>query len=737
MKTKLKLLSTSVAAAVAASAFSVPAFAQSGVMEEIVVTASKREESLSDVAYSVQAISQDNLANLGVDNIQDLIRSVPGLSAQSTFSEIQGGISLRGVRTITAHESTVGFYFDEVPVTFLGTGNAPSTDVFDIERLEVLKGPQGTLYGSSSMAGAVKVVTKDPDASAGFGGQVELSAHATRGGDESYSGDVALNLPIVEDVLAARVVYGKRDVGGYTDDGSDGAPLGENINPKEYETKRAKLKFTPTERLTLEAMYWQNEGEDIMGHTVESDDPSDLLVFNQGGVLTTYLIEIEAISFSAAYDFDSFSVEYNYSDAENDLPLDFRQGTILALGDSVSKSESHELRFLSTNDSPVQWIGGVFFREASWRSTFDIQFGGLGLPLQTTALDSDSTAFFGEVSWEFGNWTLTGGGRYFDDDRVGQIIEDAPEALLFGFEDLSQRAPGPVAVTQNLEKNFSVFSPKVNLKYEMENGNIVYLNVAEGFRSGFLNIGATAQGVAAVGLDPNDFAAIEPDEVRKFELGSKGLLGESLNYEVSLYKTFWYDFVQQLSNGGDNPIGFTANLGDAEIIGIEFALVWDTGVEGLTITTRGNFMDSEVDLDPGFKTAAAAPAFLALEYGPLGNNKISAISHENLNIEFNYVQPIGDLEMNYNLTAIYRGEQSGNYAIRERVNRAGQTVSNRSEDNTLINVSAKLSSEDGWYASLYVRNLLDEIYVNSTFDGGRLNGVNPPRQIGVTVGMEF
>ena len=750
MKTKLKLLSTSMAAAVAASAFSVTTFAQENVIEEIIVTANKREESLSDIAFSIQALTENELSNKGVESVRDLVNVVPGLSAQSTFSEIGGAVSLRAVRSIVGHDSTVGFYFDEAPVTYLGYGYTPTTDVFDLERLEVLKGPQGTLYGASSMSGAIKIITKDPDASAGFGGAVQVSANTTRGGDETYSGDIALNLPIVEDVLAARVVYGKRDVGGYIDDGSAGAPLGENINTKDFETVRAKLKFTPNDRLTVEALYWETEAEDILGNTVESEDPEDLLILAQGGQVTTYDSDLETISLSASYDLGSVIVEYAYSNSDIAAPLDFRQGGIVATGATTTEQDTHELRFVSSSDEPFQWIGGFFYRDAERPSGLAVSFpfapGGpsFSTPFANTTLTSESYAVFGEFSYEVNNWTFLVGGRYFTDDRTGVTTTDALEGALnpadpFGeagpnFALLSLQEPGPFKVTESNEQEFNEFSPKINIKYNFENGNMAYFNAAKGFRSGFLNFGILKGGVAAVGLNPADFEVIDPDTLWSYELGSKGLLGESTSYDVAVYYTDWNNLVQQIQSGGPNPLGLLANIGDAEIYGIEFAFTWNTSVEGLSITARGNFMDSEVDLDPGFEGSVQ---FEATEYGSLGDGKVSAISHENANLSVDYVTDISSsIEMSLNATAIYRGAQSDAYAIRERTTSTGAVVSADSEDHTLLNLNATFASEAGWSATLFVHNVFDEIYRNSTFDG-RLFGVNPPRQIGVTLGYDF
>ena len=719
-------------------------------IEEVVVTANKRAESLSDISYSIQALDQEKLDNIGVKNVRDLINVVPGMSAQSTFSPTAGGTSLRAVRSIVGHDSAVGYYYDDAPVTYLGYGYTPNSDVFDIERVEVLKGPQGTLYGASSMGGAVRIITKDPDAS-GFGGSVQVSGYDTKGGEFSEGFDAALNIPIIEDVLAARVVYGERDVGGFIDDGSADAPLGDDVNPKDYDATRAKLKFTPNDRLTIEAMYWDAYSKDILGYTVESDDAEDLLILNQGGVKTTYESELEVISISGSYDFNSVTLEYAYSDSDVAAPLDFRQGGIIASGAGVTAQETHELRVLSNSDSAWQWIGGIYYRDAVRPFGLAVAFpfapGGpsFSLPTDLTTLTSESIAFFGEVSYETGNWTFLIGGRQFNDDRTGQTRLDGLEASLnpddpfaltgFNVGPFDLQVPGPYMIVDTDEEEFDEFSFKVNVKYEFDNGNMAYVNIAEGTRSGFLNFGALRNSVAGLGLDPDTFRIIEPDTVLSYELGSKGSIGDSLAYDVGVYYSEWEKMVQQLTSQDSNPLGILGNIGDSEFYGIEFAVTWYPDIEGLSLTARANLMDSDVDLRPDLDGTSFAES---LVYGSQGNGKVSAISHENLNVSIDYITAVfNDLSLTLNGTAIYRGRQSDSLAKILRTNfQDGQVVPAESEDHTVVNVSARLDSERGWYATLFVRNLFNEVAFNAVHDA-RLFGVSRPRQLGLTLGFDF
>ena len=720
-------------------------------IEEVVVTANKRTENLSDISYSIQALGQEELDNIGVLGIRDLVITVPGVSAQSTFQATGGGTSIRGIRSIVGHDSTVGYYFDDAPMTYLGYGYTPNTDIFDIERVEVLKGPQGTLYGASSMAGAIKIVTKDPDASAGIGGAVEASGYDTRGGEFSHSFGVALNLPIVEDVLAARIVYGEREVGGFIDDGGAGALLGDDVNPKEYDYTRVKLRFTPNDRMTLQGMYWETYSWDILGNTVESDDAEDLEILRQGGVVTTYENDVEVMSFSGSYDFDKFSVEYTYSDSEIGAPLDFRQGSIIATGGGFTEQETHELRILSNHDGPLQWIGGFYYRDAERPFVLNLAFPldasgtPYSVPTDYTTLTSESYAFFGEVSYAFNDWTVTVGGRQFEDERTGNTTLDCIEnsfnpadpCALTGFNAglFADQVPGPFVETETDEEDFSEFSYKFNLKRDFENGNMAYLNIAQGTRSGFLNFGALQNAVAGLGLDPDAFRIIEPDTVVNYEIGSKGFLNESLSYDVALYYTDWEDMVQQLASQDANPLGILANIGDAEVYGIEFAFTWNTGIEGLSISARGNFMDSDVDLRSDIVGTGFAET---LVYGPDGDGKVTTINHENFNLSIDYATRVSNnLGLMLNATSIYRGETSDGFAKLRRTNfQNGRVVAARSEEYNLVNVSARLESESGWHATLYVRNVFDEVVFNGIYDA-RLFGVTLPRQVGLTLGYEL
>jgi outer membrane receptor protein involved in Fe transport len=232
------------------------AYAQDGAASgyannEIVVTALKRSTNLQDTPISISAVSGDAISNAGVQSIADLNSTVPSL----TF--VDGGPSqrrvvIRGIQA--AGEPTVGTYYDETPVTgAIGAGNdaggsTPELRLFDVERVEVLRGPQGTLYGSGSMGGTLRVIYKKP--SFDNEGAADVSLSNTRYGGWNYEGSAMVNTPIVQDKIAVRAVGFYRKANGYIDNVALGI---KNINDQKSYGGRFLVRLQPTEDFTIDA----------------------------------------------------------------------------------------------------------------------------------------------------------------------------------------------------------------------------------------------------------------------------------------------------------------------------------------------------------------------------------------------------------------------------------------------------------------------------------------------------
>ena len=222
-------------------------------MGEIVVTALKRATTVQNTPVAITALSDKSLQNLGASSIKDVVRQVPGFNLiESDSGRVR--ISIRGIQT--AGESTVGLYYGETPLTGpAGTssdpsGATPNLNLFDIERIEVLRGPQGTLYGSGSMGGTLRVIFKQPNLTK-YEGATEFQAEGTKGGGFGYFAKGAVNVPLIEDKLAARFVLYRQQIGGYADD----PVLNEkDLNKAILEGGRFLVAFKPTESLQFNAM---------------------------------------------------------------------------------------------------------------------------------------------------------------------------------------------------------------------------------------------------------------------------------------------------------------------------------------------------------------------------------------------------------------------------------------------------------------------------------------------------
>ncbi|MDB5686440.1 MAG: hypothetical protein JWR77_1029, partial [Rhizorhabdus sp.] len=214
---------------------------------DIVVTALRRSSTLQAAPAAITALDSETLRREGVSDFHDYYRSVPSLQiSDNPVSPGASRISLRGIWA--AGESTVGLYYGDTPVTGPAGSTAdagqqtPNLDLFDVQRVEVLRGPQGTLYGSGSVGGTIRVLFAQPDATK-FGGHVEAEGSTTDGGDESGSLRAALNIPLVKDKLALRVVGGHQEIGGYVDNVKVGR---KNTNSGSVSGGRAILAWTPS-----------------------------------------------------------------------------------------------------------------------------------------------------------------------------------------------------------------------------------------------------------------------------------------------------------------------------------------------------------------------------------------------------------------------------------------------------------------------------------------------------------
>ncbi len=519
-----------------------------GGLEEIVVTAQKREERLQNVPISISVLSGGDLDKSTAQGITEALTAVPGVAA---VAHIQGGGTLVTIRGVTASgpvyggSSPTAYYLDTVPFGLVQTAIAPDTDAYDLERVEVLRGPQGTLYGASAQAGVVRVLTQDAKLD-GFDIKGRVVSSETDGGSGNYRGDMAVNVPIVEGKVAARLVLGYEGLSGWIDN-----PAKNNANDVRTHNARLKVKAQPNDQLTISASAWISRQR--YGAPNYSDDAERTLSMAD----ETTTIDYSAYGLKVSYDLPSFSVASmtSYLDYQNTGAYDLiNEGNPYSLPE-ISGFNAHvfsqEINLNSTQPGPWSWTAGGIYRDGKDMNLAIIPTFFVGGWSNT----SKSYALFGELSRRFYRdklqWTL--GARYFHDDVVSREDPAAPPVN-----------PPNYYVDQ---ASFHPTTPRGVLTWYPKPNATIYASYSEGFRSGSPQNYTTN----AVG-----FPAMKPDRLYNYEVGAKAdIFGGRASLDSALFYLDWKDVQQQLAVPfGNVPGGVTAlvNAPSASGMGVDLGL---------------------------------------------------------------------------------------------------------------------------------------------------------------------
>lgn len=589
---------------------------ESDGLEEIIVTAQKREQSLQEVPISIAVFSAELIDRMNARDFSDFADMIPGMSYATTGVGNSQYI-IRGIGQVgTTLSPTTGVYLDEIPLQ-THTTSQPDPILFDVARIEVLRGPQGVLFGSSAMGGTVRIVSNQPDASH-FESMVDVGLASIEDGDESWDVRAMVNVPLVDDTLALRVVATTGFDGGWIDDLkpvtadifeniNNPSAIIEDINSMDYDMVRASLRYTPNETLTITpSILYQNMEQNV------DRQFSDVTFGIESRLRARYqdtwsYDEFLLANLSIEKDLDiwggiSFLSSTSYLDRDIDIQFDstaFRSSQIEAIvgpspdgqmywsgSNRLGNTEqvTQEFRVVSTSDSPWQYIAGVYFNSLEQvlrRFRPANNLFGVVAPLPFAASDppniediffdfeEDEFAVFGEVSYSFSNnWTLAVGGRYFDYDQTDSRIR-------YGIGGL----PGGDVIFQFSEKGAEDgFTPRVVLSNQLNDNINLYGSFASGFRTGGVNqpiddSSCSAAERAAAGL-PDVPPPFKSDETDTFEIGTKtSWLDGRVTVNASVYSIDWKDFQQNTSTtcGASQQliVNFTANAGAVESDGAE------------------------------------------------------------------------------------------------------------------------------------------------------------------------
>lgn len=584
------------------------------VLQEIVVSATKRDQSIQEVPLAISALDAEALANQGIRTIQDIAQYVPGLSFVTSLPG-RTTLVLRGISPVGG-QPTVGLYLDDIPIggdlALLQGMTEPQ--VLDVARVEVLKGPQGTLYGAGSLGGAVKLVSARPDVTEWSGFTLAGVSNVANGGT-GYEGQAVLNMPLVRDRLALRVGGGYRYDSGYIDRIAGGTwadlflrtdaatltpvelPTGNTVNKRDVDDLKVTsgklgLLFTPSESTEVLASlnYWRSESGDLGQHWL------NLAPFQQSFLLDQPIEEEVTVgSLAITHRWDGVKLDSltGYFRRENDLLADytFFYRSLVGAGplgplfndnpgdrhqSRRSQTWSQELRISSDDpQARLQWLAGVYGSRTDndvvlRLSTYGIEamappsvapmVEGDVVYGSDASTDTEQYAAFGEATYSFTDrFAVTLGARWF---RHEVASVSSAWGLLNG-------GAGPLEVLDSRETGIN---PKVSTSFRFDDDHMAYALAAKGFRPGGPNIIVPAVQCAAdlarLGLTQAP-ASHKSDSLWNYEIGSKNtLLDRRITVNAAAYLIRWSEIQQQVMLTGCG-IPFLGNVGAAESRGVE------------------------------------------------------------------------------------------------------------------------------------------------------------------------
>ncbi|HJV41398.1 TonB-dependent receptor [Caulobacter sp.] len=710
-------------------------------VEEIVVTAQKREQTLIDIPQAISVVSGGTLETQQATSFSDYLKLVPGLQL-SQATPGQGRLVMRGVNT-GGVASTVAVYMDETPfgsssALVNGAVLAGDFDTFDVARIEVLRGPQGTLYGASSMGGLLKFVTNTPDFG-GYAARGRISVEDTKGGDLSYRTTAMVNIPLSQTVALRASGFYRKD-GGFIDSiGTSGSDVENDINDAKVYGGRASLLFKPNDAfdLRLTAMLQDIKAD---GPTEVESDPDTLKTLYGRPTLSQYVPTVSDVAYRVYngvlnYDlgFATLTASSSYT-KQNQTKRDdatfnlsglieavFGAPNDLYLGQKTNNRKyTQELRLASNAGAPFEWLVGGYFTDEKGlvhQEYIAVTPGSLtqltGLPLLA---DLDLNSRYKEYAG-FANATLHLGER-IDVDVGGRYSHNKQTAS----QAASGVLAGGVPVNSNLKSSDNVFTYSLAPKFKFDEHRSIYGRVAKGYRPGGPNVippGAPAG-------TPSSFA---PDKVTSYEAGFKGESADHrLSLDVAAYHIDWKG-IQLLTVV--NNFGINANGADATSDGIEFNASARLA-KGLTLSANGAYTNAKLDGDTsdlvGGKKGDQLPFTPKLSLGFNGD----------------YSWSIGDHQAYVGASLRVMGKQSGSFDADYRAAH-GQQRKLSSYEVVDLRAGITVGRVD---IEAYVKNLTDADGKTSTssttanglpiYPGGAIGtGMIRPRTIGVSLTAGF
>lgn len=719
------------AAAIAVTASTAHAQSDSTVSDDgqIIVTAQKREERLLDTPVPVTAIDTTKLADQGVSRLQEYFTQVPGLSLNAAGNG-KTNVIIRGVTTAVFGNPTVAVSIDDVP---FGATNAtadgqlvqPDLDPSDLERVEVLRGPQGTLYGASSLGGLIKYVTKDPSTDA-VSGRIQGDVNTVNKGEVGYAVRGSLNVPLSDTVAIRASGYSRRSPG-YVDNVLTGE---DDVNTIDVYGGRVALMFRPSEqvKIRLAAQHQDSRGDGTARTTSNFS-----LVPTFGDLTQRYLPDSGAfrtrstlLTANIDLDFDDVLITSvtgygrNTNQERSEFSRSVGEPAAELANDMRTKKFTQEIRFTGQPGKLIDWMLGAFYTKENSSSLQKIErvtpiTGAPVSPVLTNMFTADfptsyeELAAFGFVTVNFSEQFSLQGGMRYSGNRQTIFERDSGE--------FAGTLPGqPPVVTADTAASDESFTFLVVPQFKVSPDLMIYARLASGYRPGGPN--------GAIFSNPSLPKSFDADTTINYEAGVKGsLFDRQFTFDISTYYIDWDKIHLQLVIDG---LSIFTNGGKASSQGIEGAFAFRSR-SGLTIAANGSYGEAKLEEDP--PAAIPADKGTRLPFSPKFSGSVSIDQEFEVGSEW---------KANIGGTVAHVGQRFGPFRPATPVNSRLNFPSY-----TTFDLRAGVRNVD-WSVNVYARNIGDKRGVLSAGAEGSqavtgVFGINyvQPRTFGLSVARNF
>ena len=678
--------------------------------EEIIVTANKRPENLQQIASGISSIDGDTLDTMGAFNFEGFAHLLTGLNYSDNGSG-KKKLTIRGLSDGLDYDgelqSTVAVYINDLPLT--SSVSFPDLHMFDIERVELLRGPQGTLYGAGSLGGTLRIITNkaQPGENKSL---LETTYSATRNGDPSYAINAMSNIPLGER-LALRLVAYKKEDGGFIDNiklDSD------NTNRTKTTGARLAISYTPTDRLDISASI-QYQHSDLEGHARYTPALGDLIT--NSPIAETQHDNSSFFNLTFHYDLDwaQLSSISAYYAGENDWYFDFSEYAYQSLHESYEQTGieavsghqydqtfniySQEIRLISISENNWQWTAGLYFSKDDTPLTQAVTVNNLASLLGTAAVlpggafyigkdvifygerqhEVKQKALFGEITYAFNEqWKATLGLRW-------SRITLKNDNWSYGIKNLKSAPDNKGYQTSSGDISDSVVTPRAGFEYYPNKDLMIYTLVSKGYRVGGTN--------SAIAVAEGASESYDSDTLWNYEIGFKSdWLEKRLLLNAAAYYLDWRD-IQTKQIFADSSFGYITNANQAKVLGLELESVFNAS-DKFKFSTGINILNAELAKD--FHDEGQLQ-------GARGD-RLLGVPDFSLQAAINYLRPLsGKMHFLSKLDYHYIGESCSQFESNR------ETTPQDSYGNySVFNLRAGLSMKNGWETTLFITNLTDK-----------------------------